>query len=724
MATESTGQNNEKRLFIPDTSTTTMGEKLRTTTEDICLEAGYYLHKKPLGEGGFGKVRLATHLRTNQKVAIKMMNKQKLGQDLQRVRIEIEALKVLQHDNIAKMLQVIETDTDIYLVLEYCSGGELFDYLIAKRRLTETEVRVIMKDLFKVLLYIHNRGFAHRDLKPENILFDQNHKIKLIDFGLAANSSKNKAALSFLQTCCGSPAYAAPELLRGLTYSGPAVDVWSAGILLYSLLVGQLPFDDDNINNLYKKIQDGRFMMPQWLSADVRDLIASMLRSNPADRITVAKALDHRWIRKGFTSVSPSMPTPIPSHGPLSPAIIDQKIFSYLQQLFPRMTDLELRRRLKLFGYVTATYLLLKHDPQAIQAVKESLQLRMKSLAQQQQELSGLVKKSENLIVEPRIAAIKRKLQLDCNDTINSQQQQQQQTDQTEPMTKKVKEMISTPKKTLLLNGINSTTVTPKIPPPLLTERKQMLINSAKCHQSPALSPRVPMRLTPQKARQIKSPKLQKPMNDENSVSIKAKTLVKSPLANNNTNGGVTTIKSPLRDVCNQVLSPTNKQQVKPSPKIMLNTPTKTSSSQKSLLQRLMASATPTSDQIHRKLDTSMPSNNITMTSYKEPQECIDHLIHTLRSKGVDCKQKNFTLKCFFNDKIHSSLKFDLEICQFNGLCVIHRKRLNGDAWNYKKICELILQLSNEQQLAALNNDNKKSTTIQQPQPIETETRV
>mgnify|MGYP002716598267 CR=1 FL=1 len=107
-----------------------MGEKLRTTTEDICLEAGYYLHRKPLGEGGFGKVRLATHLRTNQKVAIKMMNKQKLGQDLQRVRIEIEALKVLQHDNIAKMLQIIEIDTDIYLVLEYCSGGELFDYLI------------------------------------------------------------------------------------------------------------------------------------------------------------------------------------------------------------------------------------------------------------------------------------------------------------------------------------------------------------------------------------------------------------------------------------------------------------------------------------------------------------------------------------------------------------------------------------------------------------------
>ncbi|OTF71036.1 Kinase associated domain containing protein [Euroglyphus maynei] len=295
---------------------------------------------------------------------------------------------------------------------------------------------------------------------------------------------------------------------------------------------------------------------------------------------------------------------------------------------------------------------------------------------------------------------------------------QQTQTVGTEPVVKKIKENVATPKKSLL-NGIHSTPVTPKIPP-LLAERKQMLMNSANTDKhSPA--PRVPMRLTPQQARQIKSPKLKKPMMyDENSTSIKAS--VKSPLANN----GVTTIKSPLRDMRNQVLSPTiNIQQIKASPKTA--TPTKSSASKKSLLRRLMASATPTSkSHSPRKLDTSMPSNNITMTSYKEPQECIDHLVRTLRAKGVECKQKNFTLKCFFTDRIHSSLKFELEICRFNGLCVIHRKRLNGDAWNYKKICELILQLSNEQQLAALNSDtgNKTTQPIQPLCAVETETRV
>ncbi|KAI1291902.1 Maternal embryonic leucine zipper kinase [Halotydeus destructor] len=209
--------------------------------EDSDIEAGYYFHNKKLGEGGFSKVRLATHIATGEKVAIKCMEKLKLGNDLFRVKTEIHALKNLQHNNIAKLYQVIETDKSIYLVLEYCSGGELFDYIVAKQRLSENESRGIMRSLIQCLAYIHEKGYAHRDLKPENILFDSNHNVKLIDFGLAAHPS-DSAALSHLETCCGSPAYAAPELIAGHKYSGPAVDVWSAGILLYALLVGQLPF--------------------------------------------------------------------------------------------------------------------------------------------------------------------------------------------------------------------------------------------------------------------------------------------------------------------------------------------------------------------------------------------------------------------------------------------------------------------------------------------------
>lgn len=156
----------------------------------------------------------------------------------------------------------------------------------------------MMRSLVQCLAYCHLKGFAHRDLKPENILFDGNHKIKLIDFGLAAHPETN-SGLSNLKTCCGSPAYAAPELISGHLYSGPAVDVWSAGVLLYALLVGQLPFDDENIAQLYKKIQAGNYMMPLWLSQDVRSLIKHMLQVDPKKRIDIKALLHNSWLNDG-----------------------------------------------------------------------------------------------------------------------------------------------------------------------------------------------------------------------------------------------------------------------------------------------------------------------------------------------------------------------------------------------------------------------------------------
>ncbi|KAI7694706.1 Maternal embryonic leucine zipper kinase [Sarcoptes scabiei] len=592
--------------------------------EDLNIESGYYLHRKSLGEGGFGKVRLGTHLRTNQKVAIKMMNKEKLG----RVRIEVEALKNLQHDNISKLLQVIETDTEIYLVLEYCSGGELFDYLISKKRLTETEVRVIMKDLFKVLLFIHNRGFAHRDLKPENILFDKNHKIKLIDFGLAANSSSNKASLSFLQTCCGSPAYAAPELLRGQTYSGPAVDVWSAGVLLFSLLAGHLPFDDDNVNNLYKKIQIGRFIMPVWFSSDVRDLLISMLKTNPSERISVSKALNHPWVQKVSTNISPPLPSSEPSDA------IDLKALSCCGLLFPRLNEENLKDEIKKFGYVTATYLLLKDNPEAVKEVYASYNSRMRPLALQKQTIEKSIEQNlENVNVQCRIAAIKRKLQLDC-DTEN----------QSSPRTpvKKTKNLTTTVQSPNNVREIPNSKQTPTIPTPLhpiLAERKQMLANQKLC--SPYTTPRTPNRMTAKVARKIVSPKMKSsPINDENLGNKAHTTLTKSPMIQK-----PESIKSPLREVHNQVLSPT--ENVFSTPKTPVSAKKSIDlkhSSKKSLIRRLMASATPAKTHSPRKLDSSAPSNNITMTTFQDPKECINRLTQTLQSKGVDCKQKEYVM--------------------------------------------------------------------------------
>ena len=197
-------------------------------------------------------------------------------------------------------MQVIETEDKIFMVLEYCPGGELFDYIVAKDRLSESEARFFFRQIISALAYIHSKGYAHRDLKPENLLLDDNQCLKLIDFGLCAKPRGGMEHL--LTTCCGSPAYAAPELICGRTYLGAEADLWSMGVLLYALLCGYLPFDDDNINVLYKKIQTGKYEVPAWLSADSVNLLNDLLQTDPKRRITMPHLVYHPWVLKGYST--------------------------------------------------------------------------------------------------------------------------------------------------------------------------------------------------------------------------------------------------------------------------------------------------------------------------------------------------------------------------------------------------------------------------------------
>ncbi|VDO95067.1 unnamed protein product, partial [Soboliphyme baturini] len=245
-------------------------------------------------ERGFAKVKLGTHLLTGEKVAIKIMNKQTLGEDLPRITREINALKTLCHQNICKLYQIIESEERYFLIVEYCSGGELFDYIIKKDRLPEPEARHFFRQIVSALAYVHDQGYAHRDLKPENLLLTENLQVKLIDFGLCAQPEKGVNGM--LETCCGSPAYAAPELIAGDPYFGNEADVWSAGVLLYALLCGFLPFEDNSLQMMYKKIQIGRYREPPWLSDNSRCLLKAMLNTNPRRRITVQHLLVHPWV--------------------------------------------------------------------------------------------------------------------------------------------------------------------------------------------------------------------------------------------------------------------------------------------------------------------------------------------------------------------------------------------------------------------------------------------
>ncbi|KAJ1521043.1 hypothetical protein ONE63_002754 [Megalurothrips usitatus] len=259
---------------------------------------GLYELDKTIGCGGFAKVKLATHILTGEKVAIKIMEKRSLGENLHRVRVELEALQTLSHRHISQLYQVLETESHFFLVVEYCSGGELFDHIVDKNRLNEKESRAAFRQILSAVAYLHSKGFVHRDLKPENVLLDKDLNMKLIDFGLCAKPSGGLTG--FLYTSCGSPTYAAPELVLGKKYLGHEVDVWSMGVLLYALLCGFLPFDDDKIDTLYKKILDGKYEEPSWLTMESRRLIRSMLQIDPKKRIGVEELLSHPWVMRGF----------------------------------------------------------------------------------------------------------------------------------------------------------------------------------------------------------------------------------------------------------------------------------------------------------------------------------------------------------------------------------------------------------------------------------------
>jgi 5'-AMP-activated protein kinase, catalytic alpha subunit len=217
-------------------------------------------------------VRLGTHIPTNQRVAVKTLQKEKIVEqaDIERVTREICILKILRHPNIIQLYevpppptQIIETKTDIHLIMEYADGGELFDYIVKKKRLDENEAIFFMQQILSGVEYIHKNGIVHRDLKPENLLLDSNRNIKIVDFGLSNQYKQGEK----LKTACGSPCYAAPEMIAGKRYECLNVDIWSCGIILYAMLCGYLPFEDPNTNKLYKKIMAGEYEVPKILTA-------------------------------------------------------------------------------------------------------------------------------------------------------------------------------------------------------------------------------------------------------------------------------------------------------------------------------------------------------------------------------------------------------------------------------------------------------------------------
>ncbi|KAK4122473.1 Pkinase-domain-containing protein [Parathielavia appendiculata] len=264
----------------------------KTRTEQ---RIGAYNIVKTLGEGSFGKVKLAVHRGTGQQVALKIISRKNLiSRDMQgRVEREIEYLQLLRHPHIIKLYTVIKTPTEIIMVLEY-AGGELFDYIVAHGKMQEDEARRFFQQMLCAVEYCHRHKIVHRDLKPENLLLDDNLNVKIADFGLSNIMTDG----NFLKTSCGSPNYAAPEVIGGKLYAGPEVDVWSCGVILYVLLVGRLPFDHEHIPTLFAKIARGSYMVPTWMSPGAANLIKKMLVVNPVQRATIEDIRQDPWFLK------------------------------------------------------------------------------------------------------------------------------------------------------------------------------------------------------------------------------------------------------------------------------------------------------------------------------------------------------------------------------------------------------------------------------------------
>ncbi|KAH9766569.1 CBL-interacting serine/threonine-protein kinase 1 [Citrus sinensis] len=220
------------------------------------------------------------------------------------IKREIATLKLLKHPNVVRLHEVLASKSKIYMVLEYVTGGELFDKIASKGRLQEAEGRKLFQQLIDGVSYCHNKGVFHRDLKLENILLDSKGNIKISDFGLSALPQHFRDD-GLLHTTCGSPNYVAPEVLANRGYDGATSDIWSCGVILYVILTGYLPFDDRNLAVLYQKIFRGDFKLPKWLSPGAQNLLRKILEPNPVKRITIAGIKADEWFEQDYTPANP-----------------------------------------------------------------------------------------------------------------------------------------------------------------------------------------------------------------------------------------------------------------------------------------------------------------------------------------------------------------------------------------------------------------------------------
>ncbi|XP_056374260.1 maternal embryonic leucine zipper kinase [Hyla sarda] len=636
----------------------------------------YELHET-IGTGGFAKVKLATHLLTGEKVAIKIMDKESLGDDLPRVKTEIDAMKNLSHQHVCRLYNVIETPKKMFMVLEYCPGGELFDYIIAKDRLTEEEARVFFRQIVSAVAYIHSEGYAHRDLKPENLLIDEDHNLKLIDFGLCA---KPKGGMDYhLMTCCGSPAYAAPELIQGKAYIGSEADIWSMGVLMYALMCGYLPFDDDNVMVLYKKIMRGKYDIPKWLSPGSVLLLSQMLQVDPKRRISVKHLLKHPWLMQGYHC-------PVEWYSKFPLGYMDEDCITELSVYYKRSKG-SMSGLISEWNYdqTTATYLLLQTKKSRGKPVR-------------------LVRSSAAL--EPSVSSFK---ELRARNKLNFEEAENGELPYVfgsmdfsdddemffEDCTYSGVEPLTIKERTKFRAELNSGDSAPSTPLKQkayisIADDKENASAKKSKYEGPFLHPAPWTPSTKRKGilttpnNNILAPGKEKYSTDKDTP------IKRAAQASSETTSGI----SPDRR-CRSVDLDLNQAHLDSAQK---KKGAKVFGSLERGLDKVITMLTPSKRKGctrdgPRKLRAHY---NVTMTNLLNPDQLLNEIVRVLPQKNVDYVQKGYTLKCKTQSDFGKvTMQFELEVCQLNKPDVvgvgIRRQRLKGDAWVYKRLVEDIL---------------------------------
>ncbi|KAG9440081.1 hypothetical protein H6P81_020246 [Aristolochia fimbriata] len=265
----------------------------------VVRKVGKYEVGRTIGEGTFAKVKFAQNTETGESVAMKVLDRTTIIKHkmVDQIKREISIMKLVRHPHVVRLHEVLASRTKIYIILEYITGGELFDKIVRHGRLSEAEALRYFQQLIDGVDFCHSKGVYHRDLKPENLLLDSVGNLKISDFGLSALP---EPGVSILRTTCGTPNYVAPEVLSHKGYNGAVADVWSCGVILYVLMAGYLPFDDVDLTSLYSKIERAEFSCPSWFPVGAKSLIQRILDPNPETRIRIVDIRSDEWFKRNY----------------------------------------------------------------------------------------------------------------------------------------------------------------------------------------------------------------------------------------------------------------------------------------------------------------------------------------------------------------------------------------------------------------------------------------